>query len=74
MVIVGWDSPDCGTCWTLEHDGRTITVLAVDHASDGFNISLDALNDLTNGQGKLLGRVEGVVATQVDRAQCGVNF
>ena len=45
------DNEQCGTCWRLTYpgSGKSITVLAVDHAGAGFNIALDALNDLTNG-------------------------
>lgn len=61
----------CGTCWTLTYNAKTITVLAIDHASPGFNIALAAMNDLTNGQASQLGRIDAT-ATQVPISQCGL--
>ncbi|KLU85238.1 SnodProt1 [Magnaporthiopsis poae ATCC 64411] len=60
----------CGTCWRLSWNGRSINVLAIDRAA-GFNIALDAMNALTNGQAVNLGRVEAD-AQQVDASQCGL--
>ena len=70
-VVAGWNSPDCGTCWSLAYNDQTITVLAIDTAPDGFNIALDAMNVLTDGQAQFLGRVTAT-ATQVDASQCGM--
>ncbi|KAJ9134607.1 hypothetical protein NKR23_g10038 [Pleurostoma richardsiae] len=70
-AVAGWNSPSCGTCWQLDYNGRSIFVLAVDHAASGFNIALDAMNDLTNGQATFLGRVDAT-ATQVDVSNCGI--
>ncbi|KAH9950653.1 Cerato-platanin [Amylocystis lapponica] len=70
-VVTGWDSASCGTCWELSYDGNTVTVLAMDVASDGFNLSLEAMNLLTDNQAKFLGRVTAT-ATQVDASQCGL--
>ena len=46
-------------------------MLAIDKAGAGFNIALDAMNDLTNGQGTALGRVDAQ-ATQVAASACGL--
>ncbi|KAI5860693.1 Cerato-platanin [Durotheca rogersii] len=70
-AIGGWNSPACGTCWELSFGGRTINVLAIDHAGAGFNIALDGLNALTNGQGVALGRIEAS-ARQVSTSACGI--
>ncbi|KAI0021350.1 EC5 protein [Xylariomycetidae sp. FL0641] len=71
-AVEGWNSASCGTCWKLTYNGRSINVLAVDHAGAGqFNLALDAMNTLTNGQGVALGRVEATAA-QVDVSQCGL--
>ena len=71
-VIPGWNSDQCGTCWQLSYNGKSINVLAIDHAEAGtWNIALAALNDLTNGQAIDLGRVEAV-ATLVDSSVCGL--
>lgn len=61
----------CGTCWQLTYNGRSINVLAIDHAASGFNIAKTALNDLTNGQAVSLGRIDAT-ATQVGLSNCGL--
>ncbi|KAH8909154.1 SnodProt1 [Coniochaeta sp. PMI_546] len=70
-AVAGWNSPSCGTCWSATYNGKTIYILAVDHAASGLNIALDAMNDLTNGQAVFLGRVDAAVA-QVDLSNCGL--
>ncbi|KAI8999131.1 immunomodulatory protein [Trametes punicea] len=70
-AVAGWNSAQCGTCWALEYKGRTLTVLAVDHAQSGFNIALEAMNALTGGKAEQLGRIEAT-ATQVDKSKCGL--
>ena len=71
-AIAGWNSDQCGTCWQLSYNGKSINVLAIAHAEAGtWNIALAALNDLTNGQAIDLGRVEAV-ATLVDSSVCGL--
>ncbi|KAI8953346.1 EC5 protein [Xylaria longipes] len=70
-AVAGWNSAACGTCWQLKYNGRTINVLAVDHAGAGFNIALKAMNDLTNGQAVALGRVDAT-AVQVATSACGI--
>jgi hypothetical protein len=73
-AVAGWNSPNCGTCWKLTYTNsegkkKSINVLAVDHAGTGFNIALKAMNDLTSGQAKQLGRVN-VVSEQVAASNC----
>ena len=70
-AVAGWNSVNCGTCWQLTYNDVSIVVLAIDHTDDGFNISEEALNELTNGQAVDLGRVTATV-TQVDAKQCGL--
>ncbi|KAL7282975.1 hypothetical protein ACG7TL_002393 [Trametes sanguinea] len=70
-VIPGWNSDQCGTCWQLTYNGKSINVLAIDHAESGFNIALEAMNTLTGGQAVQLGRVDAT-ATQVAASQCGL--
>ncbi|KAF7348146.1 hypothetical protein MSAN_01767500 [Mycena sanguinolenta] len=70
----GWDSANCGTCWQLTYapTGVTINVLAIDHAAAGtFNIALEAMNVLTDGQAVDLGRVT-VTSKQVASSVCGL--
>ena len=70
-AVAGWDSPQCGTCWQLTYNGKSINVLAIDHTDAGFNIALEALNTLTNNQGTFLGRINAT-ATQVASSVCGL--
>ncbi|KAI0332892.1 Cerato-platanin [Cubamyces sp. BRFM 1775] len=70
-AVTGFNSPNCGSCWQLTYNGTSINVLAVDHAAEGFVLSLEALNTLTNGQGLELDLVEAEVQ-EVQRSQCGL--
>ncbi|KAG9318080.1 Cerato-platanin [Chiua virens] len=72
-TVTGWDSPSCGTCYTLTYSitGATITVLAVDVALDGFNLSEEAMNALTGGNAVEYGRINAT-AVQVDASLCGL--
>ncbi|KAI8984927.1 Cerato-platanin [Trametes punicea] len=70
-AVAGWNSPNCGTCWKLTYNGKSINVLAVDHTDSGFNIALEALNTLTDGEGVFLGRIDAD-AVQVAASQCGL--
>lgn len=70
-VITSWNSPNCGTCWELTYNGANATILAIDAAKKGFNLSLQAMNILTNGQAEKVGRVTAS-AVQVDQSQCGL--
>lgn len=71
QAVAGWNSPSCGTCWSLTYNGTTINVLAVDHAI-GYNIGLTAMNKLTHNQAVQLGRVNAV-AKQVANSVCGLD-
>lgn len=70
---VGWDSPNCGTCWELTYaeTGNSIYIFAIDFTASGFNIALEAMNALTNGQGVTLGAID-VTSQQVDTSNCGL--
>lgn len=70
-AVAGWNSPNCGTCWQLTYNGVSVNVLAIDHTDEGFNISEEAMNLLTNGQAVDLGRVTAT-ATQVAASVCGL--
>lgn len=70
--VAGWNSPGCGGCWQLSYKGHTVNVMAVDVAVGGYVIGLKAMDALTNGQGKQLGRVEAK-ATKVKDSLCGIK-
>ncbi|RKF78077.1 Protein SnodProt1 [Golovinomyces cichoracearum] len=68
-VITGWNSESCGTCWTLTYNHTSINVLAIDHASQGFNIAKAAMDSLTGGHATAFGRVDANY-TQAEPSDC----
>ncbi|KAI0373180.1 Cerato-platanin-domain-containing protein [Pilatotrama ljubarskyi] len=70
-VVGGWNSAECGTCWQLTYKNKSVNVLAVDHAQKGWNVALGAMNALTGGKARQLGRIEAT-AKQVDKSKCGL--
>ncbi|PVH95367.1 hypothetical protein DM02DRAFT_660222 [Periconia macrospinosa] len=68
--VAGWNSPQCGTCYGVTYNGKTIYVLAIDRAA-GFNLAKAAMNDLTNNQADQLGRIDAQYA-QVALSNCGL--
>ncbi|KAI0926002.1 hypothetical protein AcW1_008290 [Taiwanofungus camphoratus] len=70
FAVTGWNSTGCGTCWELSYNGTSINILAID-TSYTFDISLEALQKLSDGQGEAAGFVYAT-ATQVDASVCGL--
>ncbi|CAG8978296.1 hypothetical protein HYALB_00010295 [Hymenoscyphus albidus] len=70
-TVAGWNSPNCGECYQLSYEGRSVNVLIVDHAGEGFNIALGAMSTLTGGRAIDLGRIDAGY-TLVDKSQCGL--
>ncbi|KAF8894782.1 Asp f 13-like protein [Infundibulicybe gibba] len=74
-AVEGYNSVNCGTCWqlTFRTGGvtRSVNILAIDHASTGFNIAEAAMDELTGGQAVQLGRIDAT-AIQVDPSLCGM--
>jgi hypothetical protein len=75
ITIPSWNSPNCGKCYQLHYSNgkidKTINVLAIDAAPGGFNIGLQAMNTLTNGQAVQLGRISATYVA-VDDSVCGM--
>lgn len=69
--IAGWNSPNCGLCKKATYKGKSIYVLAIDHAASGLNVGKKAMDALTNNQASALGRIEATV-TNVDKKFCGL--
>ncbi|CAG5178564.1 uncharacterized protein ALTATR162_LOCUS8764 [Alternaria atra] len=69
--VAGWNSPQCGTCYGVTYNGKTVYVLAVDYAAQGFNLAKAAMDELTNGQAVALGRIDAQYA-QVATSNCGL--
>lgn len=70
-VISVWNSDSCGTCWALTYNGRTINVLAIDHAQEGFNIAQAAMDQLTGGQAVAVGRIDAQYSL-LNPSDCGL--
>lgn len=74
-TVKGWDSPNCGKCYRLHYTSgkisRSLHVLAIDAAPGGFNIGLNAMNQLTDGMAVQLGRVEATFVPVADSV-CGM--
>ncbi|KAK2623954.1 hypothetical protein QTJ16_006588 [Diplocarpon rosae] len=70
-VIEKYNSPNCATCWTLTYGARSVTILAIDHADEGFNIAKAALDQLTDNQAEKLGAIDAEYV-QVENKQCGL--
>jgi hypothetical protein len=71
QAVEGWNSPECGSCWRIKFEGKSVVVTVVDHAADGFNLSLEAMNKLTHGHAKEYGVIDAE-ATQIDESYCGL--
>jgi hypothetical protein len=70
-TVTGWDSVYCGTCYEVTYGDTTIAILAVDVATEGFNVAEEAMNTLTGNQAVFLGRVD-VTSVQVNASVCGL--
>jgi hypothetical protein len=56
----------------VSYGGKTIYVVAIDHADNGLVLSTAALNDLTNGNAVNFGVVDASVQP-VDVSNCGLT-
>ena len=71
FAVGSWNSPECGSCWKLSFKGNSILVTAIDTVSDGFDISLEAMNTLTGGCAAVVDSIDAF-ATQIERIHCGI--
>ncbi|KAI0737994.1 Cerato-platanin [Daedaleopsis nitida] len=69
-AVPGWNSDQCGTCWELSWRGRSVYVVALDHAQDGWNVAHAAMDALTGGQASMYGRIDAI-ASPVESWRCG---
>ena len=70
-VVSGWNSNQCGTCWSLTYESSTIYVLAIDTAGVGFNIARSAMQVLAGDAGVQAGKVSAQIAP-ADAWHCGL--
>ncbi|KAI0028214.1 Cerato-platanin [Vararia minispora EC-137] len=71
-AIAGFGSAECGSCWNITFQGTSIVVTAIDHAGNGFNLALEAMNTLTHGNAVQFGTVTGATAVQLAESACGL--
>ncbi|EMD34338.1 hypothetical protein CERSUDRAFT_158761 [Gelatoporia subvermispora B] len=73
-VVEEFDDPNCGTCWNLTFHTTSVQIFVIDHSAEGtFNIALEAMNTLTDGQAEFLGRVNAT-AVQIPVSDCNIEF
>ena len=70
QFVASWNSTECGSCWKLTYQGKTIHVIAVDTAGVGFNIAKGAFNALADDAAQQLGSFEATVEAATGSA-CG---
>ncbi|KAJ3819183.1 cerato-platanin-related secreted protein [Lentinula raphanica] len=76
-AVTMFNSPNCGSCWNVTFtnastgDNTTLSILAIDVAATGFVVSLEAMNNLTDGNAVALG-VVNVDSVQVNSSVCGL--
>ncbi|KAJ9295961.1 hypothetical protein DTO271G3_5536 [Paecilomyces variotii] len=70
FTVPGWNSPNCGKCYQLSWEGKSIYVTAVDHAAEGFNVGQKALDTLTGGLAVQVGRVTATYS-EAEPSSCG---
>ncbi|KAF8259843.1 immunomodulatory protein, partial [Lactarius quietus] len=72
-VVGAWNSPECGSCWQLTNlaGDVTIYVTVIDYVEIGFDVSVAAMNALTNGEASLVSCIYAQ-ATQVSESYCGL--
>ncbi|OKL60005.1 Allergen Asp f 15 [Talaromyces atroroseus] len=68
-TISGWNSANCGACYSITYAGTTIYVTAVDAATDSFVLSQEAMDRLTGNQAVALGHVTATYA-DADASNC----
>lgn len=70
-TVEAWNSASCGKCYSLTFEGRSINVIAIDHADVGFNVAQGALDQLTGGRAVEVGHVDAAWA-EVPASNCGL--
>ncbi|KAG7086433.1 hypothetical protein E1B28_002387 [Marasmius oreades] len=70
-AITGWNSDKCGSCWRVTYQGKSVNILGMDFAGNGFNVAQSAMDELTNGQAVQLGNIQ-VDAVEVTPGECGL--
>ena len=71
QFVTGWNSTECGSCWTLSYNGKSLNLIAIDTAGVGFNIAKEAFDVLAVGtNGEQIGSVQASYK-KLTNIQCG---
>ena len=71
-AVTGWNSTGCATCWKLTYKDKSIEILAIDHADEGFNISQEAMLELAGTDGVNAGEIDAD-EIKLTNIQCGIQ-
>jgi hypothetical protein len=58
---ITWNSTQCGTCWSIKYNGKTVYVLGVDNMGKGVNLPAQVFKWLVGPKAEELGSVDGMV-------------
>nr|AVH85517.1 rCPA1 [synthetic construct] len=72
FTVETWNSPNCGKCYKVTYNAKTIFLTAIDHSNSGFNIAKKSMDVLTNGRAEELGRIK-VTYEEVASSLCGLK-
>ena len=67
---VQWNSVGCGKCYRIMYNVKSLYIIAVDTAAEGFNLSKRAFDTLTNGRAEELGSAQ-IAWEEVEPKFCG---
>lgn len=69
-TVLDWNDTNCGKCYTVTYGGAaSISIVAMDAGLGEFVVSPQAMDALTGGQAKMLGRVD-VTYVEADPSVC----
>ncbi|KAI3601132.1 cs antigen [Moniliophthora roreri] len=71
-AVEGYNDDDCGSCWEIYYNDKSIRLVAVDTAQEGFNVPKDAMDRLTNGFASDFGVID-VTARKLQPGDCGLR-
>ena len=75
MFVSGFNSTECGSCWELAYEGKSINLIAIDTAGVGFNIAKEAFDFLADAEATgawIVGA--GAVGSYDSQVFCGSSF
>lgn len=58
---ITWNSTQCGSCWRITHDSKTIYVVGIDNMGKGVNLPYQVFRWLAGPKAKELGSIDGTV-------------